>query len=383
MTQFQQIYFDSNVLVRAGWPRLSAKLQDLLRLASITRVPAFVPEVVLHELDAHWAREFQEKRGKAIKEAAKLGGFVRDVFDVPAFPEPPDVAFAVEKYQAAVSSILQNSDWRIEIIPITKRPIQEFLEMAFHRIGPFRDQGAGFQDAVICMSVIDHLALTPERLGGLVTADGDYDAASIAALAAENKARLTLLPSLEAASDNLVERLQEAIQRAWTDDQRQAKDSLQADLDNIVKFIGDNLQILEGQISLTGMLLGVQGMKALEVERVSTTHPLKRETGKPIALSADVKIELLVLVERYAWTPPRIFKVGQASEAPSNPLLAPLMKEGRFEEKVEAVVELEAVAQKEADRYVHMEYNSVRLKEAPRRRFGGLSAEALLAGRRA
>ena len=53
MLPFNRIYFDSNPLITAGWPRLSAELENLLRLALRFKVALFLPQAVELELEEH------------------------------------------------------------------------------------------------------------------------------------------------------------------------------------------------------------------------------------------------------------------------------------------------------------------------------------------
>lgn len=387
MTDFQQIYFDSSVFIGNGWPGLSAKLQELLRLAHEVQAATLVPEVVLREMEAHWLREFKEKNRRAGKGAKELQDFVGKVIDLPVFPQPPNVEHALERYRATVSSVLDNSAWEIQCIPTSERQVKEFLDMAFDRLGPFDEKGRGFQDAVILMSIIDHLSTTASKEGVLLAGDSDFNNESkLGELTARHGVQLLVLRSPDEVLDNLTGRLQKAKLLLRARDNKQALESLQADLISLSMFIKLNLQVRQGQIPVLGRLAGIRAVRVVKIERVSTTYPLEGETTKQISLSADVRIELLAVGERFLMPPPKYFKVGQMDErAPTlerrfDPAMRTrLLNSRQFENVIGGVAEVEAAAVKEGDRYVQIEYKSVRLKSHRR---GGLTADAVLRSER-
>jgi hypothetical protein len=72
---FRRIYFDTSALREAGWPHVSARLEQLLSLARHLTVRAFLPEPVARELEEHWLREFDEKMARVKLNAAALRSF--------------------------------------------------------------------------------------------------------------------------------------------------------------------------------------------------------------------------------------------------------------------------------------------------------------------
>ncbi len=72
MAPLTRIYFDTNILIAANWPKPSAALERLLSLAQPFKVGIFVPKAVEDELEAHWNRLFDEKYTKAKKSFADL-----------------------------------------------------------------------------------------------------------------------------------------------------------------------------------------------------------------------------------------------------------------------------------------------------------------------
>jgi len=75
MLQFSAIYFDTNQLLKAGWPGLSTKMESLLSTARAVKVSAYLLHPVERELEAHCLREYEEANEKnaAIKALETVG----------------------------------------------------------------------------------------------------------------------------------------------------------------------------------------------------------------------------------------------------------------------------------------------------------------------
>src|SRR5947207_2319257 len=72
MADLFAVYFDTNPLRAAAWPRTSAalnRLDDLVRYFDLTM---FLPDTVEIELEEMWLRDFANKQSTANAELAKL-----------------------------------------------------------------------------------------------------------------------------------------------------------------------------------------------------------------------------------------------------------------------------------------------------------------------
>lgn len=61
MAHINRIYLESNILIRANWPRVSAGVENLFHLAQILDVDIHLPQAVEVELENHWIRDFDQK----------------------------------------------------------------------------------------------------------------------------------------------------------------------------------------------------------------------------------------------------------------------------------------------------------------------------------
>src|SRR5512142_2542081 len=59
--EFRHLYLDANILRNEGWPRISAKLENVLSLARSVNVTVNLPEAVERELEANWMRGYKAK----------------------------------------------------------------------------------------------------------------------------------------------------------------------------------------------------------------------------------------------------------------------------------------------------------------------------------
>ena len=180
MPPFAIIYPDSNCLIKEGWPDASTALRNLLTVANFRNVRLILLDSVELELEAHYIREFRDKvyettakvaRLEKIAEKAALGIALR-------VPSPAEVG---EGYRAAVTRVLNAN--RIERASVPFRESNELYRMAVSREVPFAREGSGFQDAIICLAAIDHLAASGLKTGAFLTRDGIFSDKAIESLA--------------------------------------------------------------------------------------------------------------------------------------------------------------------------------------------------------
>jgi len=172
--EFHRIYLDTNVLLRGqGWPVPSIVLNNLLRLAELCSIERFLPEPVVKEAEEHWLREVKDgasKLSNAKRELHKSASPIQCDITL----EHPPVEKLLKEYQGMVGDAVRK--YRITRIPFTARTVEEVFGFATKYLLPFahRAEGKGFQDAVILLSVLDHLNSSPEANAIFVTADGDF-----------------------------------------------------------------------------------------------------------------------------------------------------------------------------------------------------------------
>ena len=360
MLQFNRIYFDANPLIAAGWPRLSAELENILLLARIFQVALFLPQAVELELEEHWLREFDKKCGEVTSRVGKLKKYavavVTDNFSL-ALPDRNRVR---NEYCTKVRALKEK--WAVEAVPLTSRPLDEIFRMAIRREHPFQEEGKGFQDAVILLSVIDHLRGAPGQVGAFVSQDTDFKEQDLAKLAGSVGVQVRLYKTIGEISYVLVGQLREVIKSTWEQDQRHAADVLNTMLPQIEEFITRNLEIPEWHWGLVGKIAAVPRLEVTCIKSVQTPLPSEQKDGQPVRkISFETEVNLHVVIESFP--PPSPLKVGE--ESPSRVLeavLAGLQGPKREIRVLQRVVEVEATAAIVNNEYRDIQFVSARLK---------------------
>lgn len=150
---------------RAGRP----KLQTILEAVRKEAIQVAVPEVVLEELE----KQFAKRSKRTYREIAGAIRGQREELDklglpIPPIPEPD--SNEIIGYRERLEDSLEAAGARIVAIPTDLRPA---VAWAVHRRKPFEQEGRGFPDAVIWLTV---LQLAGENTGeeiALVTSDKD------------------------------------------------------------------------------------------------------------------------------------------------------------------------------------------------------------------
>ena len=106
-----RVYFDSSILLGAGWPHVSVKLWELLRLARILNVGVFLPRAVELELERHWFRELDRLHGRFAAAEDQfltwLGGAWKDDVPPSSYTIPPEMFW--EDYAKAANHTKSHS----------------------------------------------------------------------------------------------------------------------------------------------------------------------------------------------------------------------------------------------------------------------------------
>ncbi len=170
MLNFDSIYFDSEPLVSSQWPNISVPLKSVFIWARHFEIELFLPVATEMELEQHWYRALTSMCSDMSLNVNKLRRALRYV-DL-AIPDQnlPNEETARGAYRAMVSRVKQ--EWAIASVPLTGRVLEDVFGMAIHQSPPFKEEGAGFQDTMIYLSVIDYLRESG-RAGAYVSNDGE------------------------------------------------------------------------------------------------------------------------------------------------------------------------------------------------------------------
>jgi predicted nucleic acid-binding protein len=138
------------------------KLQTVLEAASKGAIEVVVPEVVLDELD----KQFSSRSNRAYKAIrAEQGELGKLGLPIPAIPEVDT------DYRASLEAVLTASG--VQIVPYPK-DLRPAVRWAVLRRKPFDQDGKGFPDAVIWLTVLQLAEEHSEEGIVLVTADKDF-----------------------------------------------------------------------------------------------------------------------------------------------------------------------------------------------------------------
>jgi hypothetical protein len=288
------IYPDSNVLIKEGWPNISTALANLLNLTRDMKLRFVLLDLVEQELEAHFLREFITRTKEAEKRVEKTSSLV-GLVGLEVGVVWPGIKDVRKSYRSFVDDITKHAG--IERVKVPPRDISELFGMAIHHTRPFKEKGSGFQDAVICLAAIDHLAASGQRVGALLTRDGVCDAGTLSALAEPKGVSLLVFENVEAISaPTFDEYIKQATAKRIAEvnaDWDRARRVLESEIPTLEKFVSEQLELPE--YSFGGTILEIVGIKILNVREVRT--PYDQEGDGPISISAELEVEVKVILK--------------------------------------------------------------------------------------
>jgi len=271
MANLNRIYFDTNPLLEAGWPRLSSKLETLLTLAKHMNVAVFIPEPVEQELESHLQRNTRESIDKAVKNLKDAKRLTSQDLAIKWSISWPTDEEMIASYRKEVAQIKQ--EWEIKFVPFTSCELGGIFRMAINRMPPFKEkgEGAGFQDAVICRSVMDHVRTDNEVIAALVTSDNHFNSVVFDGLG-NNRIQVIRI-------DNALELLEQEVERKihehWEAERQTVGELLITHKDMIGELLREKLSptdVMQG-LGLAWIPIGIQKAEVLSVGGIQTAPP--------------------------------------------------------------------------------------------------------------
>jgi hypothetical protein len=353
---FTRLYIETSVLVEAGWPRLSADLENVLKITTFAKI---LPAGVEIELQHRWQRDLEEKIS-AVKSRIRavevhFGGVQRTSVTA----EVPDLAQALDAYLKAVDALKQK--YGLSTGRFTTRPVPEIFTMAATRHPPFKPgkEDVGFRDAVIFLSVVDDLTAAKGHVGALVARDDAFHDPRIVEFAAGAGAELQVFRSVKDVFDSLIRDAVAYVKEQWNATTTQVLHTLTSRLAGIEKFIAETLEIPEWNLVSGARVVAVPRIEALAVRNVRVPNPLDARGLERVRLSFDVQVKFHAKIQRFDLPQAQRVKIGPektlleviaalgpiaslASAAPGSS--APLFGSQTDEIEVDRVVRVEASA---------------------------------------
>jgi len=289
---FTYIYLDTEILRRANWPKESTELHNFLFLAQILEIRIFVPEGAEMERRRQWVDEMLADADKLRATLKRLGrwGIAPEGAGPASILNREDL---IRRYSEIETALKRK--WRIETIPATERQSRELFEMALKRKPPFKDTEkgvVGFQDAVIFLSVFDHLRSLPTARAVFLSADQMFQEPYLGELANADGVEIEFLPSLAEAIARLKTRLKDDPKRLWDLEVHAAQLALERDRAGLREFLVREFERRVDQFSVAGELLQLRDIQISDIKNVQTPPPQERSEGQPIRISFEMSFEL-------------------------------------------------------------------------------------------
>jgi predicted nucleic acid-binding protein len=349
---YRRIYFDSNLLIKANWPRLSQTMRTALNTASHLSIPVVLLQSVERELKAHCLRNLFQTRADMIRNAEALSSLCKP-FGTKVSMSLPSEDRLQDVYEKAVDenviefNLLRSSP--------TLRLTEELFEMAIQKKKPFGDKGRNFQDAVICLAAIDDLVSSLGQVGALVSRDNIFEQQVLDDLCQSQGVTMSLFKSEVALNDDMRTFLKQQAAREWLDDEELARGAVNENLPVLQKFIDANLEV-PARVGFTNRILSINRIDLVKISRVETPSPWDRPPGEPVTITAQILIHLHATVRRPSSSSlqTEVLKVGLSPRPTlASRIAAPLYTER--EEVLERTVNVELKARLNEGRYVNLE----------------------------
>lgn len=361
--EFGRIYFDTEPLTQSQWPKVSTSLENAFKLAALFDVELCIPQAVLDERQAQWFRTAVKKYQALVTAHKALAQWCKEFCEVPAI-SPPNAGEIKRAYLTQTGDVLKR--YRITTVPTTSRSAAELYKHALDGVPPFAEKGTGFKDAVILVSILDHLAANPIGKPAIVlTKDTDFDERALSKLAGNLELDLKIYRSVDEVNTVLDVALDKVIQERWRRDRERAQVALEGQADAITAFIADAVPFTEYDFGPLARILEIRGLRVRLIREINTPFPVGRPEGERVTFTCLVEVGVEVLHETFPTAPPRRLKVGETTDEVTR--LAGISPIGwgfeRQLREITKVVELECRASVEDKEYRDLELVSARRRD--------------------
>jgi hypothetical protein len=293
------IYFDTNVLIAAGWPHVSAQLLEALTLADLLGWEVSLPEPVLQEANEHWRRKLVEAWRDASSEIRNLNGKASSLVVFEKLKPLP----SRETLETELTNIVQDFVRRVAIVPMTQRSTREFFSEAIQKVATFDEKGRGFQDAVILYSILDDMKLRKIKSALLVSNDADFERIECAEVIKLSGVSLRIARGLDELRMVLEKNLK-AIRRGHREEERKTLiEALTLHKDELRNYIATHPPTSD-EFGITGKLKRIISVEVLSIKDAHVASDSFETEGKnadyptSLKISAEADTEFVLEVER-------------------------------------------------------------------------------------
>jgi hypothetical protein len=347
---FARLYFETSVLVAAGWPRLSADLENVLKFAPGDKI---LPAGVEIELQHRWQHELEERTSAVKSKIQAVEEHVGRVQKTSVTVDMPERAKALDDYLKAVNALKRK--YGLSTGRFTGRAVSEIFAMATVRHPPFKQnkEDVGFRDAVIFLSVVDDLMATKNQVGALVALDEAFHDSRIVEFAARSGVELQVFRSVKDVFDSLVQDAATYVRAKWDAATAEVQRTLESRLTEIEKFISENLEVPASNLVKGARVVAVPRIEALGVGDVRVPNPMAARGLERVRLSFDVRVRVHAKIEKFGMPQTQRVKIGPEKSredvfvsvrtlSTADPQESPLFNVQREDAEVTSIVRVEA-----------------------------------------
>jgi hypothetical protein len=364
MLAFKRVYFDTQPLRQARWPFVSTKLSVISKLADWLGVSLFLPQAVEDELEAHWFRDFDEKK----KELERKLKAINEDFDGIASPlKISGTSSEVQmrkKYRAIAKKL--KPQLKIKSVAFSKHSAKDVFQMALQRVPPFKKDDLGFKDTTIYLSVIEHLKESANDGAVFVSLDKGFQQKELETVAAKAGVRIQVLKNLDELEALMKAELETQMKEQWEQEQHRLRMALVKAMPEIKTFVEKNLEFKSSDLRIFGMIANIEGIDDIAITNVHSPLMLAVRQAGSINVSFDAVVTLNVRCKRFAISPEPKLKIGDPKNVSAGGygILDYLQANSPQFETVQqkAMIEVEATAEIKDREYSNLKFSAVRKK---------------------
>jgi hypothetical protein len=292
---YNALYFDSNELLANGWPDVSVKLNNLLLVGSWWSVQAFIPMAVLDETEAHWLRMVGTQASRIASAKREFERITRPI-ECEVSIEHTSLDKLRSRYHVTRDEAL--TKYGIKLITYPHCSAEFLFQRAIKYSMPFEKEkeGKGFQDALILLSVLEHLQENTALRGVLVTRDVGMEHAEVRDFLPEfDLTRLRFIGLDDVWADLFDYHFDQTVAQPWAEERKNAMTAAEALIPMWSDFLTEHLtetMLKVGGFGAVSTVMELVSVDTVKVASVDTPIPdlysaLDREVRISVAVSAD------------------------------------------------------------------------------------------------
>ncbi len=266
-------------------------------------IPTFIPEPVLAEAEEHWFRDLQDELSRfrsAAQQVERRAGSVPCETRVEHTP----LDELRERYRTARDQTMRR--YEIRIAPFGTKTVPELFGLATRYVLPFKDggQGAGFQDAVILQSVLEHLHPEENRKGIFITQDAALKKTSLEAFFPGFNPNKLEFMELRVVWERLFRSYFDAtVARPWREERKNALDAANASISVWRDFLSSALKepMLRDNSSFGTRVTALRllSVDSVTIRNVDTPIPeLDENPDRNVTISVEGTAECTALLKK-------------------------------------------------------------------------------------